>query len=333
MRVRKIVIAVVALAGCVALVYGCLLLMPFFLMILFQQTAQAPMHCWVKVVDQNGSGIQNYNCRVVEEHASWWPFSRNEYRVRNFQTGENGLLEYQSKGRVGRVFLGYPIKTQMELNPRHILDDRYLDISVVHQQSEMDKNPAGFLGSKENPFLLHVFTVGPPQRLLYNKVVITLRHPRDYFCMDILSGKTWESQDPEGDIAMADGFGTAESPAPCSVILKAGPNCELCPVLDDWGLGPPKEGYTKELCWPKCWAPRGASLVGIRFYYRITRKASPNVLYGKVKFGVREKVDGAVIECFTNLQGERNLYFKGYEKSVFTSDPAPIEEYVSPPVP
>jgi hypothetical protein len=39
-----------------------------------------------------------------------------------------------------------------------------------------------------------------------------------------------------------------------------------------------------------------------------------------------------MLECYGNLRGERNLYFKGYEKSVFTFDPGQIEDYVSPPV-
>lgn len=337
---RTALIVLLGLVGAGLLVCLFLWLMPYFLIILFQQGAQAPVHCWVKVVDQNGSGVRDYNCRIVEEHASWWPFSRSEDRVRNFQTGENGLFEYQSKGRSGRVFIGYPIKTQRELNPRHLLDDRYLSISALHQQSEMEKTPTGSLGSKENPYLLHVFTLGPPQRLLYNKAVIMLQNPKDYFCMDILSGKTWESQKPEGDVAMADimydvpgqdAFGNKNPPAP-GVKITAGPHCEICPVLDDWGLGPPEAGYTKEICWPKSWEPRHYSLLGLWFYYRVTKLNDPSALYGKVKFGVREKVDGAVIECFTNLQGERNLYFKGYEKSVFTTDPGQIADYVSPPV-
>jgi hypothetical protein len=332
-RARAFVLVLLGLAGAVALIYLFLLLMPYLMVVLVQQAAQAPMHCWVKVVNQNGRGIPNYNCRVMEEHASWWPFSRNEDRVRSFQTDENGLFEYQSKGQAGRVFIGYPIKTQRELNPRHLLDDRYLSISALHQQSEIEKNPTGYLGSKENPYLLHVFTLGPPQRLLYNKIVIMLKDPKDYFCMDVLTGKTWESEQPEGDVAMADGLGTRENPAPCIVTVQAGPNCELSPVLDDWGLGPPKDGYSKEICWPKSWEPRHYSLLGLWFYYRIARSGSPNLLYGKVKFGVREKVNGAVIECFTNLQGERNLYFKGYEKSVFTTDPCQIADYISPPAP
>ena len=331
-RVRIAVIFSASVAAVTALIYGFLRLMPYLMLVLAQHAAQAPIHCWVRVVDQDGNGVQGYSCRIEEEHASWWPFARGKDRIWNVKSGEGGYFEYRSKGATGRVFLGYPYDLQWRLNPEHLLQTRNLSVIALHQQTEVKKNPSSYLGSKENPFLLHVFTLGPPQRLMYNKVAIMLKNPHEWFCMDILSGKTWGSERPEGDIAMADGFGTRGHPAPCIVTIKAGPNCDLFPVLDDWGLGPPIEGYSKEICWPKSWEPRHYSLLGLWFYFRITRTGSPDVLYGKVKFGVREKVNGAVIECFTNLQGERNLYFKGYEKSVFTFDPCQISDYVSPPV-
>lgn len=319
-----------ALAGFVGLVYAGLYLLPIFMILLLQQAARGPIHCWVKVVNQNGRSIPYYKFRVVEDRGSLLPFSKPR-KIKILETDENGLLEYKSKGAVSRVDFGY-FDSQWKLNPKHLQEQRDLSVIPLQYRVEIQKNPDGYLGSQKNPFLVRVFTLGRPQRLLYQKVVIKLQDPKHYFCMDILSGKIWESEKPEGDVAMADGFGTAEHPAPCSVAIKAGPHCEVAPVLDDWGLGPPKDGYSKEICWPKSWNVGRGLPNFISFYYKLAQQSTPYVLYGKVKFGVREKVDGAVIECFTNLQGTRNLYFKGYEESVRTFDPCQIQDYVSPPV-
>jgi len=306
-------------------------MLPYFALFLFQQALQSRMHCWVKVVDQEGKAVSGYKVEVTEHGSGAFPFLSRGARVRMYQTGPDGLFEYRSKGSVSLVVFGH-WDTQWQLNPKHLIQGRTLSVTALHHRTEIQKNPDGYPGSQKNPYLLHVFTLGRPQRLLYQKVVIKLQDPKRYFCMDILSGKTWESEKPEGDVAMADGFGTAEHPAPCSVTIKAGPHCEVAPVLDDWGLGPPKDGYSKEICWPKSWRARNWSLPGLRFYYRLNRTDSPSVLYGKVKFGLGDQVNGAVIECFTNLQGTRNLYFKGYEKSVSSFDPCQIQDYVSPPV-
>ena len=336
---QKAVMALSGLFGAVLVIFLLLWLRPFIALWLFQQALQSRMHCWVKVVNQEGNAVSGYKVEVTEHGSGAFPFFSRGARVRMYQTGPDGLFEYRSKGSVSLVVFGH-WDTQWQLNPKHLIQERNLSVTALHHRTEIQKNPDGYPGSQKNPYLLHVFTLGRPQRLLYQKVVIKLQDPKHYFCMDILSGKTWESEKPEGDVAMADimyevpgqdPFGNRNPPAP-GVQITAGPHCEVAPVLDDWGLGPPKDGYSKEICWPKSWNAGKGLPNFISFYYNLAQQTSPYALYGKVKFGVREKVDGAVIECFTNLQGERNLYFKGYEESVRTFDPCQIQDYVSPPV-
>jgi len=386
--------------------YVLLRLFPLLLISMLQIGMQSRMHCWVKVVNQNGRGIGGYKCRVVEEHAPFLFFWRGKDVVRIYETSDDGFFEYKSRGPTGRVFFGYDCPVQWRLNPRHLMQSHPLCVtSLEYQRSRregarkifgatrktVDIAPGdreacqGYLGSRENPYIIRVWTVcaphdvrywkqvhtrsliidvpispqeydraieqwmkkgevlsasgklecygiAPPWKLLYWKCPVILQDSTDYVCMDILSGKTWESEKPEGDVAMADGFGTAEHPAPCSVTIKAGPHCEVAPVLDDWGLGPPKDGYSKEICWPKSWEWPGKQwgVPGLWFYYRLERNGAPNVIYGKILLPIG-RVNGGKIECFANLQGDRNLFYRGYVQSC-DSLPGDIKEYVSPPV-
>ena len=328
----KAIVALLSLAGSCLV---CAWLWPyaayFLLVSMVSQGSQGRMHCWVKVVDQNGKGVPDYQCRVVQEHASWWPFAKNGDIVRIFQTGTDGTFEYKSKGTAGRVFFAYPWGMHWALNPKHLLEQGDRCVYALELQSATRKDPTGYLGSKENPYALHVFTVGPPQKLLYWKKRLKLDAPNNYACVDILSGRVWESKTPEGDIALRDNPFTKDNiNGYCLKSFVAGPNCDLYPVVDDWGLGPPESGYKKELCADRDWRALRIRAGGdSAVYYRIQPHATGQLLYGRLLVGGSGRVGDGVLECFTNLQGERNLFYKGYGD--WDHEQA-IQDYVSPPV-
>ena len=222
-----------------------------------------------------------------------------------------GCLSINRKGAVSLVVFGH-WDTQWKLNPQHLLQQRNLAVTSLEYQRGIRENPAGHLGSKANPYLLHVFTVGSPQKLLYWKKRVKLKEMDNYLCVDLLSGRTWESNTPEGDVAMADGQYTEEGAPRCGTRMIAGANCSLYPVVDDWGLQPPQGGYVKELCFGKDWEDKHMSYHGIQFYFCYEDTAIGRNIYGRLTLGLSPRVDGALIESYTNLQGERNLFYKGY---------------------
>ena len=103
---RVSLIVLLSLTGAVTLIYLFLALLPILMALLFQQAAQAKMHCWVKAVDQDGRGVKGYKCRVVERHAPRLLILGGGEVMRIFETGEDGAFEYTSNGAVGMVFFG-----------------------------------------------------------------------------------------------------------------------------------------------------------------------------------------------------------------------------------
>ena len=303
----------------------------FLLVSMIGQGSQNRMHCWVKVVDQDGKGVPDYQCRVVQEHASWWPFSRNGDIVKLFKTGPDGVFEYKSKGSAGRVLFGYDGREQWRLNPEHLVQSNYLTVTSFEFRQAVQRDESHYLGSQDNPFVLHVFTVGPPQKLLFWKNRLKLEVPNDYACVDLLSGRVWESKVPEGDIAMCDNPITEDNiKRYCGISFAAGKNCGMCPVVDDWGLGPPESGYRNELCADRDWRALRIRAGGdYAVYYRIQDHVRGRILYGRLLVGGSGRVADGVLECFANLQGERNLYYKGYTD--FDKHQA-IQDFVPPPV-
>jgi hypothetical protein len=295
--------------------------------------SQSRIHCWVKVVDQHDQGVSGYKCQVTEQWAPLLPFLRGGPTLRTYETQADGIFEYDSKKAVGEVYFGH-WDTQWTLNPRNLIERDNLRVDALHLVRDMKEAPSNYMGSKENPYLLHVFSLGPPQKLLYWSKRIKLEKAGDYACIDILAGKLWESEVPEGDIAMQDHPYERGKPNPrCTITFVSGKSCILYPVIDDWGLCPPESGYQSEVCRPSDWqSRRKRDSIGIEVYFRLTRERRAVPVYGKVSLGLSIYVDRAMLECYGNLRGERNLYFKGYEKSVFTFDPGQIEDYVSPPV-
>lgn len=287
------------------------------------------MHCWVKVVDQNGHGIKGYKCRVVEEHSSWSPFSSNGDIVRVYITGGDGSFEYKSRGTTGRVFFGYPFDMEWTLNPLHLLEQKNLAVYAFRLKEARENNPSDFLGSARNPYILHVFSVGRPQKLLYWYKRTHIAKEDDYACLDILGGTISERKTPQGDIAIRD----ISSHSECEMRFIAGNDCALYPVIDDWGLEAPESQYMKSLCWAKDWMGKKRQAYNrIQVYFRLSKRVGGKTLYGKIDFGASSRIDDATIQCFTNLQGKRSLYYDGYIDSMRTYKFGQIKDYVSPPV-
>jgi hypothetical protein len=328
---QKAVMALSGLFGAALVIFLLLWLRPFIALWLFQQALQGRMHCWVKVVDQEGDAVSGYKVEVTEHGSGAFPFFSRGARVRMYQTGPDGLFEYRSKGSVSLVVFGHTVK-QWRLNPRHLVQPRGLDVTSLAYQRAIRDNSQSCLGSKANPYLLHVFTVGPPQKLLFWKKRVHLEKEGDYACIDLLGGRIWESKTPEGDVALADGlFGTNRELPECLTSVVAGTHCGIAPVLDDWGLCPPEGGYQHTLCAPKDWEARNWSSNGIQVYYRLEKGKTGEVVYGRLTLGMSPRVQNAEIHNYTNLQGERNLYYNGYNEDPSGFDGI-IRDYISPPV-
>lgn len=328
-RQKKAVIVLGGLLG--TLVIICILsrLWPFIALSLLQQGMRTGMDSWVKVVDHEGKAVNEYKCEVTEHLAPRLPFNSGGARLKYYQTGSDGMFEYQSKGAVSLVVFGH-WDTQWKLNPQHLLQQRNLAVTSLAYQRSIKKNPAGYLGSRANPYLLHVFTVGPPQKLLFWKRRVKLEEEGNYACIDLLGGRIWESKTPEGDVAIADGlFGENGKLPGCFHHVVAGANCGVAPVLDDWGLCPPENGYQHELCAPKDWEARNWSSNGVQVYYRLKNEKTEEVAYGRLTLGMSPRVQNAEIETYTNLQGVRNLFYKGYIEDPSGCHEA-IRDYVSP---
>jgi hypothetical protein len=355
MTARKgTILALGGVAACLLVLLFLVRVWPFVALSLWQKGLQTKFHCWVKVVDQNDRGVKAYQCRVIEEYASLWPHSSGRDVVRVFKTGDDGIFEYESKGATGRVFFGYDCPAQWTLNPRHLMQTHYLAVSSLEYQRAMKEEAISYMGSQNNPYVIHVFSIGPPRKLLYWKARVNLEEKTNYACIELLSGRVWESKTPEGDVAMADIpvdyslYPHLNDPynAPNyrerqgdqkrfaedrmkSVLFKAGKGCDLLPVVDDWGLGPPENGYKKELYRPRDWeALSKVYRSEILLYYRLQPKEGGREYYGRLTLGLSPRVDGALIESYTNLQGERNLFYTGYTDLMDQK----ILDFVSPPV-
>jgi hypothetical protein len=289
------------------------------------------MHCWVKVIDQNGQSVNRYKVEVTEHGVPLMPFLSSGTRLSVFETQKDGTFEYKSKGMVSLVIFGH-WDTQWTLNPRYLLQQRNLAATSSAYQRGVSENPTGYLGSKRNPYILHVFTVGPMQKLLFWQRRVKLEKEGDYACMDLLAGRIWESKTPEGDVAIADGlFGKNRELPECFHYVVAGANCGVAPVLDDWGLCPPEGGYQHTLCAPKDWEARNWSSNGVQIYYQLKSAKTGVVAYGRLTLGMSPRVQNAEIQTYTNLHGERNLYYNGYNEDPSGYDGV-IRDYISPPV-
>jgi hypothetical protein len=325
--------ALSGLFGAALVIFLLLWLRPFIALWLFQQALQGRMHCWVKVVDQEGDAVSGYKVEVTEHGSGAFPFFSRGARVRMYQTGPDGLFEYRSKGSVSLVVFGH-WGDQWKLNPQHLLRRDELAVTSLAYQRAMRNNPQSYLGSKANPYLLHVFTVGRPQKLLFWKKEVNLEREGDYACIDLLGGRIWESKTPEGDVALADvPFGKNGEIPECLTLVVAGPHCCVVPVLDGWGLCPPENGYQPTLCEPKDWEGAKSWIApGIQIYYRLEKGKPGEAIYGRLTLGGCPRVRNAEIQTYTNLQGQRNLYYNGFSEDPDGHDGI-IRDYVSPPAP
>jgi hypothetical protein len=386
MKKRKLVLAIsLALIGACIVMLALARYWPFVLVSLIQHGAQGKIHCWVRVVDQDEKGVAGYRCRIIEERASLLPFMSSHDTSRLYDTDSDGLFEYSSKGAVGRIFLGYDWGLQWKLNPRHLMETRFIGVYATDLARAVAETPHDYLGSRKNPYIIHVCTVctsqdvrywksvyvrgvlteaqvtrseydraieqlmkkgevlsasgqlecygiAPPWKLLYWKRQVKLHDPENYACVDILAGRVWESINPEGDIAMKDQPLTTETiKQQCFHTFIAGEGCAMLPVLDPWGLVPPKDGYVKEICSSRDWHEPTWTSGRNAVYFYITDGNTAVKMYGRLELSVSGRVSDGLLECYVNFQGERNLFYDGYVRSC-DSLPGDIKDHVPPPV-
>jgi hypothetical protein len=297
----------------------------------FGKHQPANIHLWVKYVDQEGKGVSNYKCQITTQYTGIWALLLRKSVNKIFQADSNGFIEYDSKWPASAIYIGLVLPKQWCMNPGYLMQTYYIGVTRYEYLSAMNKDRNNYLGSKSNPYIINVLKTGAPQNLLYWKHNVILKNPEAYACVDILGGRIWESDRPEGDIAMKDGKYTTEGEPPCIISIVAGDSCWLYPVIDDWGLEPPEEGYTKNLCWGKDWYDKRTRTINIIQYYYMLQAKNGKTVFGKISFGLSPRVQGAEIECYTNLHGERNLFYKGYVRD-YDPLPGPIQNFISPPV-
>lgn len=331
-KAKLIVCSVTLVGSCLF----CVLLWPYIwyasLVTMFNSGAQSRMRCWVKVVDQHGIGVRGYKLEVTEHGVAGIPLLSKKTRLRNFYTNAAGMFRYDSEVPIGKVFFGH-CNTQWEIDPSCLIEQHTLAVYAFKLDQRKKANPRNYLGSEENPFTIHVYCVGRPQRMLYWYKRVHLTDKNAYACLDILQGTISESENATGDIAISDGVNGAESHSECGMRFVAGNGCSLYPVVDDWGLEAPESQYIKNLCWAKDWMLRKTQAYNrVQVYFRLRDTRQGKRVYGKIDCGDSRNIDNATIQCYANIQGSRSLYFRGYEKSVMTFAPGQIEDYISPPV-
>lgn len=291
------------------------------------------IHCWVKVVDQEGNGVSGYKCQTVQHGSSILTFILRKSPVRMYVTNNDGAFEYNSYGHTSCVVFGY-WDNQWKYNPSNLVEASNLAVSSFEHQQGIRRDPNGFLGSRKNPYLIHVISVGPPQKLLYWEKKVRLKEPMNYACFDILQGKVWESDKPEGDIAIKDNpFDDENIKNQTFQHYITSKDCAIYPIVDDWGLEPPEKGYKSELNYDRDWLAlrtrAGYAVHGI--YFRFNSASPRNYIYGRLEFGGSGRISHDEVKCYTNLQGERNLFYKGYVRD-YNPLPGPIQDFISPPV-
>jgi len=326
---KKILLAIcIVLAGVLALAF-LFRLSPAVAWKVKHRRAENRLRCWVKVVNQDGKAVEGYKCEVVADCIPTWPFSRPKVKKDILETGPDGEFEYDSKRAVSFVVIGY-WDSQWKLNPQHLMQRAHFGVSPLEHARAKSCDPINYPGSKRNPYVIHVFSVGSPQRLLYWNHQMKLASPGNWACIEILSGRVWESDKPEGDIAIRDNPFTEENiRGYCLESFVAGKQCGMYPMVDDWGLAPPENSYKTELCADRDWlAIRVRSGAGTAIYYRLLSVATGQYIYGRLAVGGSGRVRDGILECYTNLQGERNLFYKGYT-DLFEQK---IQDYVTPPV-
>lgn len=330
--IRVVLMASIILAVlCIFVSYRYREILPYALISVLQHSAQKKIDKWILVVDQNNKPVPSYSVAITEWSPAilplWQPNSRNVFK----ETNSYGLLHYESAGRVTCASIDNHIYQRVH-NPSFLWGDSmqigqnkvYYAYGYRHQEE--------YLGSESQPGVLRVFRSGFPIRLLYSWHKISGIKKSQYWCVDILSGKAWADDRPMGDISLKDteDESNAEGPYASKYLqYKAGMRCELAPRLDRWGIVPPEEGYVKELYWPAEWA--GYNGNDLQCYYRIARKGHNGYYYGVIWLAARWIKDGIPIECFTNLQGDRNLFHRGYYGWIDTY-PRDRGSYISPPI-
>lgn len=328
-RRRRTFISLSVLLACALTLFLLIRVWPLLMMVLTERGSEMSLHCWIKIVDQSGRGISGYKCQIVEDYKPIWPFSSQKSRIRMMETGADGEYEYKSKGAASFVVFGF-WDSQWKLNPDHLMQRGHFGIVPREHEEAMRRDPNGFLGSKNNPYLIHVFSIGPARQLLYWECQMNLKDRRNYACVNILSGKMWESKEPEGDIAMKDNPFTDEYVnQQCGHTFYAGQSCSIYPVVDDWGLEPPKNDYKKQLCSSRDWQVLRKYAGGrLAIYFRLNNSVTGNNLYGRLLVDGSGRINDGKLKCYTNLQGERNLFYKGYTDLYDQK----IQGYISPPV-
>ena len=272
------------------------------------------MRVWVKVVDQNDNPVPGYQLHVGGWAARLIPIGEERGVGYWIATDADGLALFDSGKKVTRVFLGDAFSGEGLKNLNYLASQENLTLSCseIDATDERQSRAKGDWRGKdrERPLIVKVFKHGPPQRLLrWDHHESAICQEDSYVSVDFLKGVMWQSEQPEGDMSWRNTSGVNEAE------IVAGAGAGVQPVLDPYVVEPPQSGYMKSLQYPGDWGGKlGRGLV--YFYCR------NKLCYGYMHWG------GTACFAIVNLDGERNLYYRGYPQT----DQYNMKDFISPPV-
>lgn len=320
--------AAVALLGLV--IFG----MPFlgwFTTVLVLKPSGCHMKVWVKVVDQSGDAVENYNMEATGLKNRLIPFGEEDNVYLWGRSDANGLIYFDSKTLVKRMFYGnYLAELECGNNVDYLpsKDNVNLSCDDLNGSGQQRNNLKwGGLGiDRAHPILVKVYRHGPPQRILRGEVPGYDKKPDQmYFSVDLVKGEAWLSSGPEGDLAFRH-LSTEEyrrqvpdaepNQEGSEVVTAADGGVQL--VMDGYAVTPPEDGYTQHWVYPRDYhSNRYRNWTELYFYCRNRR------YYGYLTTSTVTRVLYII-----NLDGQRNLYYEGYP----STDSVVMKNFVRPPV-
>jgi hypothetical protein len=309
------------LAGCVAsglvVLFIGVCVLPVLRWLLVIELFRPPgcrMRVWVKVLDQGGTPVSGYQFSVGGWKAKLLPIGEAHSIGYWITTDQEGMAFFDSGRRVTRMFFGENFEGEALKNPSYLgsLEGVTLSCADLAGTGEQSNSPRwGGLGKdKDHPLLVHVWRHGPPRRLLrWDHHEDGLRPGEQYVSVDFFKGTMWLSARPVGDVAWRKLSGVNEAE------FIAGAGAGIQPILDYYAVEPPKDGYRQSLHYPQDWS-NNLGRGSVYFYCR------NRAYYGYMHAG------GTHCFALINLDGERNLYYRGYPET----DAYNMRDCISPPI-
>jgi hypothetical protein len=293
--------------------------LPFYNLQFLRFLGQSKTQLRVKVVDQYSQPAVGYNIVVTEGRESLNPFVLGGiFESQWFTTDENGIFLYKSKGRARTIGIG-DHRAEIERNEKFFPGESLrFSVAALKEMDIYSKSESHNIIN--NQITVKVVKLPPPGRLLFFQRKLALEDEKNYVCINVIEGKVWEAAEPQGDISMV------KDNVSIKIFGKKG--WGIIPIAkDSFEIMPPEEGYRGNIVWKKDFNPTKDVYDLLKFYFH----SETENIYGKIESGGGWKYQKWY--CYANLEGERNLYYKGFrDEKLYGRDVLKIQDYISPPV-